>query len=252
MCLFELCAGSLSDCLRANAAGADRIELNSALPLGGLTPSAALFEEAKAACDLPIICMVRPREGGFHYSDEEFQLMLRDAELFLRGNAAGIAFGILHEDGSIDKARTVAMVRLIHAYGKEAVFHRAIDLTPDFEKAVVSLIEIGVDRILTSGQQASAPQGASSIRHIQKTYGNQIEILAGAGLTSQNAAGFLQETGVRQLHSSCKTFTTDPTTQSDTVSFAAWSGDHQDCYMESDPDEIERFAQAVHTMQTQG
>lgn len=245
---FELCAGSLSDCIRGNALGADRIELNSALPLGGLTPSFALFEEARQSCEIPIICMVRPREGGFHYSEEEFSLMKQDAETFLRSGADGIAFGILNEDGTIDTARTSEMVDLIHFYGKEAIFHRAIDVTPDYEEALRTLIGIGADRILTSGQKAGAPEGADTIASVIKKYGDQIQILAGAGLNSTNVKAFIENTGVEQVHSSCKTFVADPTTLNGDVSFAAWPIPNLDCYVETDCDEIEDFARIVHSL----
>ena len=149
--LIEICAGSIEDCATADLFPVDRIELNSAIELGGLTPSVGTLIHAKQVTKLPLCCMVRPRTAGFVYTQHQFESMLFDAELLLENGADGIVFGFLNEDTTIDVQRTKQMADLIKSYGKEVVFHKAFDKTPDKIKACETLIECGVDRILTSG-----------------------------------------------------------------------------------------------------
>lgn len=246
---FEVCAGSLADCLAAQNGGADRIELNSALALGGLSPSLRVLKEAKAQCSIPIICMVRPREAGFHYSPEEFSLMLLEARDFLDSGADGIAFGFLRADGTIDPDQTRQMTELIHSYpDKEAVFHRAIDVVPDYSQAIQTLIDLNVDRILTSGTQSSAPKGALVFKEIQQRYGDQIQILAGAGLNPENVGDFLRQSGIHQVHSSAKSWKRDPTTQRGEVSYSAYPGEHAMDYPCASVEVIRVFRQACDTI----
>ena len=137
---FEVCAGSYQDCLAAEKGGADRVELNSALSVGGLTPSLMNLMRAKKETSLKIVCMVRPRAGGFCYDETEAQLMLEEAELLLEHGADGIAFGFLKADRTVDAEKTKKMVELIHVKGGEAVFHRAFDVTPEPAKAIETMI----------------------------------------------------------------------------------------------------------------
>ena len=125
---LEICAGSYYDALEACKGQADRIELNSALHLGGLTPSLASLILTKTSTDLKVICMVRPRGGGFCYGEADTQTMYADAKLLLENGADGIAFGFLNEDYTIDIPKTEHMVSIIKQYNKEAVFHRAYKL----------------------------------------------------------------------------------------------------------------------------
>ena len=148
--LLEICCGSFEDVKTAWQNGADRVELNSALYLGGLTPSTANLICAKEQCSIPIVTMVRPRGGGFCYSQDEYETMLLDARILLEHGADGIAFGFLTADHAIHRNRTQEMIDLIHSAGKEAVFHRAFDCVAQQERAVEALILLGADRILTS------------------------------------------------------------------------------------------------------
>jgi copper homeostasis protein len=198
--LLEVIATSLEDCLAAEAGGADRIELCCALPLGGLTPSLGLLLAARAAVRLPIMAMVRPRAGGFAYSAGEFEVMLRDAELLLAHGADGIVFGCLHADGAIDAARTGALVAL--AGDKQTVFHRAFDVTPAPVAALDVLMALGVTRVLTSGQAASALSGAANIAAWRAYVRGRIELLPGGGIMVENAGEVLAATGADQLHAS--------------------------------------------------
>ena len=156
--IIEICAGSYQDCIAAYKGKAKRVELNSALSVGGLTPSVASLVRVKKETDLSVICMVRPRAAGFCYEKEDVDIIFEDAKILLENGADGISFGFLRNDGSIHKEYTKEMVDLVHSYQKEAVFHRAFDVTPDAFEAIETLIELGVDRVLTSGllfQQSS-------------------------------------------------------------------------------------------------
>ena len=200
----EICAGGIEDVITASRFPVDRIELNSALELGGLTPSLAVLEAAKRHTSLPILCMVRPRGAGFVYTETELCVMKEDAEILLKNGADGIVFGILNPDHSVREPETNAMCDLIHRYGKTAVFHRAFDLVPDPDSAVNTLIACGADRILTSGRKETARLGASCIRDLIRKYGSRIEILPGCGIRAENILEVLEETGASQFHMTAK------------------------------------------------
>lgn len=216
----EICCGSYYDALRAWKGGAKRIELNSALYLGGLTPSLGTLLKVKRETGLQVICMVRPRGAGFCYGVEDFETMLEDAQILLENGADGIAFGCLSKEGRIDNRQTEQMVRLIKKYDKETVFHRAFDCVDDVDEAMQYLITLGVDRVLTSGLENKAMDGVETLHRLQETYGDRIEILAGSGVNARNVEELIQKTGVMQVHSSCKGWRTDVTTSGEKVSFS--------------------------------
>lgn len=204
MIQVEICTGGYRDGLIAAQAGAKRIELNSALSLGGLTAQVGDLCLLKKKTNLEIIGMVRVRDGGFYYTEEEHQAMLENARLLLENGADGIAFGYLNKDCTIDVRKSREMVDLIHQYKKTAVFHRAIDLTPDLLEATRTLVEINADRILTSGGRATALAGKETIKAMVINYGSSIEIMAGSGISGDNAKEIIRDTGVTQIHASCK------------------------------------------------
>jgi copper homeostasis protein len=142
--------------------------------------------------------LIRPRPGGFVYGDDPFLTMRRDADLALAHGADGLVFGLLRSDHSIDRPRTSALVA--QAGRRQTVFHRAFDLTPDPFAALETLIDLGVTRVLTSGQQPAAPDGADLIRRLIERAAGRIEILPGAGVTPANAAALIARTGATQLH----------------------------------------------------
>lgn len=216
----EICTGSYADCMAAFHGGAERVELNSALSVGGLTASVAVLRRVKKETTLKVICMVRPRAGGFCYDEAETKIMMEEARLLLENGADGIAFGFLHADGTVHRERTLQMSELIHSFGKEAVFHRAFDVTKDPFQAMEVLLSCKIDRLLTSGQRTKAMQGSELIAQLQDRFGDRIEILAGSGVNAQNAGELLARTGIRQVHSSCKGYRLDPTTASEHVSYA--------------------------------
>ncbi len=200
--LLEVCIGSAEDAVCAEQGGADRVELNAALPLGGLTPSLGTLIETKRVCSLPLIAMLRPREGGFCYSDGDFRTMQRDLDLLLEHGVEGVAFGVLAADGEIDRARSEQVVR--QAGDRQVVFHRAFDVVPQPLSALHQLVEIGVRRVLTSGQAVRAMDGIELIRQLHETAAGRIEILPGCGIRADQAATLLAATGCRQLHASLR------------------------------------------------
>lgn len=228
--IIEICCGSYYDAVQAYMGGAQRVELNSALHLGGLTPSVGSLVLAKRDTNMKIITMVRPRGAGFHYHDEDFATMLADVSSLLENGADGIAFGCLDEHGDIDIEKNKQIIKLIKNAHAEAVFHRAFDCTSDPYKAMETLIDLGVDRVLTSGLEAKAMDGISLIKELQKRYGNKIELLAGSGMNASNALRMMEETGLSQVHSSCKDWQQDPTTSKNHVSYAYAQGEHENDY----------------------
>ena len=209
--LLEICTASVDDCLAAQEGGAHRVELNAALALGGLTPSLGTLIEARAALDIPIIVMIRPRPGGFAYSPRDFAAMQRDADLALEHGADGIAFGILTEDGRLDEPRCRQLTA--QAESRETVFHRAFDVVPDPADTLEQLIDLGVTRVLTSGQEANAYNGAAPIARFVQQAAGRIEILPGGGINRFTLADILARTGCTQVHASLTTTRTDASTQ---------------------------------------
>jgi len=220
----EICCGSYYDAKQAALGGAKRIELNTALMLGGLTPTAATVAMVKENLDLKVISMVRPRGAGFCYLDEEFAVMERECREVLEAGADGIAFGCLKGDGSVDQEKSRRLVDLIKGKGKEAVFHRAFDCTGDPFEAMELLVAMGVDRVLTSGLKPKAVEGRDMIRKLQEAFGGRIQILAGSGVNAGNARELMEYTKVSQVHSSCKAWLEDPTTVKNGVSYSIAGG----------------------------
>ncbi len=207
----EICACSLEDCRKAQKGGAGRVELNGGICAGGLTPTTALLKSVKKEVEIPIVCMVRPRGSGFCYNEDEKALMFEEAKDLLEAGADGLAFGFLNEDSTVDVPNTKKMADLIHHYGREAVFHRAFDDTPDYDAAAKALIECGIDRVLTSCEAAEAPDAPESLAHLQKTYGDQLQIQPGGGVRSHNVEKLIRQTGVHNVHSSARAWGIDKT-----------------------------------------
>lgn len=200
---LEVCTASAADCVVAEQGGADRVELNCALMLGGLTPSLGCLREAVASVRLPVIAMIRPRAGGFAYSATEFKVMRRDVDLALEAGAAGIAFGILNADGTLDRERCREVVAA--CAGRQVVFHRAFDVVPDPLGTLEALIELGVTRVMTSGQEASAYNGAERIAEFLRQAAGRIEILPAGGINRFTVADVVSRTGCNQVHASLST-----------------------------------------------
>lgn len=243
--IAEICCGSYEDCLNAYHGGAKRVELNSALYLGGLTPSLAALRLTKQNTDLKVITMVRPRGAGFFYNEQETQEMMLDAKLLLENGADGLAFGFLNSDGTVDVSKTKKMVELIHGYGKEAVFHRAFDCCADPFKTMELLIELDVDRVLTSGLKNKAIEACDLLKELNEKYGDKIELVAGSGMNDNNAKELYEKTGISQIHSSCKNWREDPTTSKNEVSYRYHT---EDSYEYVDENKVKKLVEIINTL----
>ncbi|MBO5716653.1 MAG: copper homeostasis protein CutC [Alistipes sp.] len=197
----ELCAYSVEACRVAQRLGVDRVELCASPAEGGVTPSYATIERVSKIEGLGLSVMIRPRGGDFLYSDEEFQTMLQDIEYARRAGATGVVFGILTADGRVDIERTRQLVEASH--GMETTFHRAVDMTADYEQAVEDVIATGCTRILTSGGYDKAIDGIENIARGVERAAGRIEIMAGSGVVASNAEA-LAAVGVDALHFSAK------------------------------------------------
>ncbi|AYV33916.1 copper homeostasis protein CutC [Erysipelothrix rhusiopathiae] len=218
--IVEVCAGSVEDCIAAQTSGANRIELNSGLYLGGLTPSVGMLVSAKRHTTIPIITMIRPRGGGFCYSQLEVESMIYDAESLIQNGSDGLVFGFLNDDASVNTTLTQKFVDISHDAGIEAVFHRAFDCVSDPMKAIEDLIACGVDRVLTSGLEERANEGIELLAELHQNYSKDIEFCVGSGVNESNALEIVEKTGIHQLHSSFKVWYSDPTTKNNSVSYA--------------------------------
>lgn len=243
--IVEICCGGYYDAKQAFLGGADRIELNSALFLGGLTPSIASLQLIKEEFDLNTICMVRPRGAGFFYNDEDKKVMFRDTKSLLRANTDGIAFGFLDENKCIDIENTTKMIDIIKSVDsqKEAVFHRAFDCVLNPYESIEILIDLGIDRLLTSGLKDKAFDGLDLIKDLNEKYGDKIEILAGSGINYTNAKQIIEKTGINQIHSSCKDFLIDNTTSSENVSYSYLNNENK--YDVVNSDLVKRLVESV-------
>lgn len=201
-CLLEVCAADIDSVIAARDAGAARVELCSALSEGGVTPSAGFLQTAVALRgEMKINVLIRPRGGDFLYSEEEAAIMEADVRIAVSAGVDGIVIGALNADGSID---TTLCQRLIKAAGKGVgiTFHRAFDMCNDPFKALEEIIALGCDRLLTSGQAASAQKGIPMLRELQKRAAGAISIMPGCGVNPSNAAEIVAATGVREIHAS--------------------------------------------------
>jgi copper homeostasis protein len=208
---LEICCGSLDDALEAEAGGADRVELCSSLFFGGLTPSFGSIAEATRRLRIPAIVMVRPRGGGFCYTEPEFGVMQADAEAAIAQGVAGLVFGVLTPDGAIDRARTARLRDL--ADGREAVFHRAFDVTPDPFRALDELVDLGITRVLTSGQQDTVAEGIELIARLVDYAGDRIQVMPGGGIKPFQFDDVIAKTGCREIHVAAWTTRRDDSTR---------------------------------------
>lgn len=203
MIIYEVVTEDVAGVLAAEAGGAHRIEFCSALDVGGLTPSIGMLQVALQRREhIPIMVMVRPRAGDFCYNETEFATMLADIDAIKATGVEGVVFGILHPDGTVDAERTHELV--LRARPMLVTFHRAFDMTVDPYDALETLIEVGFDRILTSGQEATALKGMACIQQLVKQADGRITILAGSGVRPTNVHKLVVQTGVQEVHSSAR------------------------------------------------
>lgn len=199
---IEICCGSIQSAANAKAAGATRIELCQGLIEGGTTPSPATIDYAVRELGLRVFVLVRPRGGDFCYNELEITTMEEDVAFCKEAGVAGIVVGFLHPDGTIDTAMTRRFVQL--AAPLPVTFHRAFDECAEPLEALEQIIDCGCVRILTSGCKPTAMEGADMLQQLVKQADGRITILAGSGITPENAVALREKTGVPEIHGSCK------------------------------------------------
>jgi copper homeostasis protein len=196
--LVEAAVETLNSALAAERAGADRIELCDNLSDGGTTPGAGLIATVAERSRLPVFVLIRPRAGGFVYSDDEFETMVRDIGLAVRLGIAGIVTGALTPDGRVDAERTRSLVEA--AAGLPVTFHRAIDSAVNLPAALEQVIEAGASRVLTSGGAATALEGVDLIATLVEQARERITVVAGGGIREHNVRDVISRTGAREVH----------------------------------------------------
>ena len=184
--------------LEAQRGGAGRIELCGELLQGGVTPSAGLIGAVWERAEVPVFVLIRPRTGDFLYDDDELDVMLRDIEMARSLDVDGIVLGALTPDGDIDIGTVHTLIEA--AGGMEVTFHRAFDFVRDQDVALEALIELGVDRVLTSGGAATALEGAPMLARLVQQSRGEITILAGGSITASNVAEVVRASGVTEVH----------------------------------------------------
>jgi copper homeostasis protein len=241
--LLEIVASTVGDCVAAESSGADRIEVCAAIATGGLTPSLGTLVEAKKRVHIPLLAMVRPRAGGFCYSESDFAVMRRDAEVLLENGADGIVLGILHSDGSVDTRRCGKLLEL--AGGRQTVFHRAFDVVPDPLRALDELIDLGFTRVLTSGQQKTALEGSDLLRRLIVRAGQKIEVLPCGGVRAHNVRRLAEATRCTQVHLTAFSTRIDPSTSITPLSFGSIPGSPSSSYEHVDRETVQRMRETL-------
>ncbi len=200
---FEVCANSVESCLAAQTGGANRVELCAGIPEGGTTPSYGEISMAREILDTTRLhVIIRPRGGDFLYSPIEVKTMLKDIEIARKLGVDGVVFGCLTANGEIDS--TAMQELMLASQGLSVTFHRAFDVCCNPKEALEQIIELGCNRILTSGQQATAEQGIPLLKELQEQAAGRIILLTGCGVNENNIARIAQETGIQEFHFSAR------------------------------------------------
>ena len=200
--LFEACVDSVEAAVAAQTGGADRVELCADLLEGGITPSSGVIKLTRQQLTIPMNILIRPRGGDFCYSSTEFNVMKHDIEHAKQLGADGIVIGILNMDGTVDRERTQALIDL--ARPMSVTFHRAFDMARDPLTTLETLIDLGVERLLTSGQEETVWEGIDLIAELVKQANSRIIIMPGGGITERNVERIIAHSGVTELHASVR------------------------------------------------
>lgn len=200
--IIEIATTDFNTTKSAVEGGADRIELCAALTEGGLTASYGMIKKCREAFTVQLFPIIRMRSGDFLYTEEEFEIMLHDVKLCKDLGCDGVVIGLLEKNGRIDITKTSKLINA--AYPLEVTFHRAFDRCKDPFEAMEQLIKSGCQRILTSGQQPAAPQGADLIAELIRSAEQKIIIMPGSGVRKENIKELAEKTGAREFHSSLR------------------------------------------------
>jgi copper homeostasis protein len=196
--IYEICVDSADGVRAAKAAGADRVELCADLLEGGITPSRGMIRQARAIGGVRLHVMIRPRGGDFLFDDDEFAIQRADIETAKAEGADGVVIGMLSAAGEVDMGRSRELIAV--ARPLDVTFHRAFDVTPDPYAALETLIALGVERVLTSGQEASVLEGLPLIAELVRRAGDRIVVMPGGGVTSRNVARIVAAAAPREIH----------------------------------------------------
>lgn len=199
---LEVCANSVQSAIEAQKGGAVRVELCDNLGEGGTTPALSQIEITRKNIDIQLNTIIRPRGGDFLYSDLEFEIMKQDIHNCGKAKCDGVVFGILNPDGSIDKKRNLELVDIARQYGMSITFHRAFDRCKDLFSSLEEIIELGCNRILTSGGMNTAIEGGSVIKRLIEQAKGRISIMPGSGITENNIYELVKATGLKEFHGS--------------------------------------------------
>ncbi|PSW00278.1 copper homeostasis protein CutC [Photobacterium lipolyticum] len=199
---IEVCIDNLESLHYAQQGGATRIELCSSLALGGLTPSVGFMKQAAKHALIPVYAMIRPRQGDFLFSDDEIELMLEDIHAAKQAGLQGVVVGVLTPQSQINRDALTTLVK--EAKGLGVTFHRAIDQCREPFEALDTIMSTGCERVLTSGLEANALAGTDTIARMVQHCGNRLSIMAGAGVTADNAVEIIAKSGIEEIHLSGK------------------------------------------------
>lgn len=202
MITLEVCANSTQSAIEGQKGGAVRVELCDNLAEGGTTPSLSQIEITRQSIDIQLNILIRPREGDFLYSDLEFDIMKRDIHHCGKAKCNGVVFGILKADGTVDIERNRELIEIVRQYGMSVTFHRAFDRSANIFKSLEDVINLGCDRILTSGGRKSAIEGKETISQLIEISGDRIIIMPGEGITEENISELVKATGLKEFHGS--------------------------------------------------
>ncbi|GLS90209.1 copper homeostasis protein CutC [Psychromonas marina] len=202
---IEVSIGNIESLHSAIAGGATRIELCSALALGGLTPCYGMMKLAGEISSVPVYAIIRPRQGDFLYSEEEIQIMLYSIKAAKDTGLQGVVLGALDAQGNIDMPNSKRLCDYAHQLDLPVTYHRAFDQCNDAKQGLEDIIALGCERILTSGLAPSAPEGVKVLAELVQQAGERIAIMPGAGVNASNAKEIINKTNVTELHLSGKT-----------------------------------------------
>jgi copper homeostasis protein len=240
--LVEACVGSVASAIAAEHGGASRIELCAALGDGGTTPSAGMIAACKKAVAIPVFVIVRPRGGGFFYSDVERDVMRRDTIAAREVGADGIVTGGLCREGTIDVALIKTMIEA--ADGLPVTFHRAFDFTRALDEALETLVDNGVKRVLTSGGATTAAEGARMLATLVHQAKERIVVMAGGGVREENVRPLVTATRVREVHVRLTRLATDGTADARGLRLRKALPEDETAWEETDEERMRRFVTA--------
>jgi copper homeostasis protein len=200
--LLEICVFNVATAIAAEKAGADRLELCENYANGGTTPSFGYLKTIREKISIPVFPMIRPRGGDYFHTSDEIEIIKKDILLCKEMGFEGVVFGLLHQDGSIDKENTARLVEA--SYPLEVTFHRAFDRCIEPMQALETIIACGCTRLLTSGQKPKVTSGLELVKALVEAANDRIIIMPGSGLNSNNVADIITTTNVNEVHTSAR------------------------------------------------